>query len=398
MSDLFGGQYSLFDTSSLSGGSGNLFWGELEGEDEAPSLMTVLSEETFEIPRVDYRLTGKRQLGKTWKERARDNVAAIRLVAEIEDEGRAATADEQARLARFTGFGASDLANALFPRKGESFRKGWEEIGTDLHNALDTRDCAGLMRATQYAHYTPELIVHALWDTALRMGFSGGRVLEPGCGTGLFIATRPEVLEGKMAFTGIESDPVTARIARTLYPNQWIRQEDFTKLNNAERYELVIGNPPFSNRCVRGTDDLGRLRLSLHDYFIARSIEALRPGGMALFVTSRYTLDKTDPTARTYIAGLADLLGAVRLPAGSMKDDAGTDVVVDVLVFRRRAMGDMPMDEAWLETGEVPDSNQGEGPLVINRYYLEHGEQVLGATTGRRPSMARIISVTPSPA
>lgn len=378
MSDLFGGQYSLFDTSSLSGGSGTLFWGELEGEDETAALGEILAAEPLEIPRLDYRLIGQRQLGQTWKDRARDNIAAIKLVAQIEDEGRAATTDEQEQLVRFTGFGASDLANALFPRKGESFRKGWEDIGAALHNALDTRDCAGLMRATQYAHYTPELIVHAMWDCVMRMGFAGGRVLEPGCGTGLFIATRPAALEGKMAFTGIENDPVTARIAKALYPNQWIRQEDFTKLNNAERYELVIGNPPFSNRIVRGTDEVGRLGLSLHDFFIARSIESLRPGGLGLFVTSRYTLDKTDPTARSHMAGMADLLGAVRLPAGSMKDEAGTDVVVDVLVFRRRAMGDVPMDEAWLETSEVPESNQGEGPLVINRYFLDHGEQVLG--------------------
>ncbi|GBQ51964.1 DNA methylase [Komagataeibacter europaeus LMG 18890] len=212
----------------------------------------------------------------------------------------------------------------------------------------------------------------------LQMGFRGGSVLEPGCGTGLFIAARPERLEGRIAFTWIENDPITARIARRLYPNQWIRSEDFTTVKLANGYDLAIGNPPFSNRTVRGPEGLGRLGLSLHDFFIARSIEALRPGGIAVFVTSRHTLDKTDSTARRTIAEMADLVGAVRLPAGAMRDDAGTDVVVDVLVFRKRKIGDMVDDETWLETDTLADSDQGNCPLLVNRYFLDHPEQVLG--------------------
>ncbi|EGG79265.1 Modification methylase TaqI [Gluconacetobacter sp. SXCC-1] len=377
MRDRSHAQLSLFDTSSLSsGGAADLFWGELEGEEGSAPLSASVP---LIIPRTDYRLVGPRYLGANWKDRARDNIVAIRLLGELEREDRAATTAEQDLLIRFTGFGAGDLANSLFPHGEDGFRAGWEDIGRALHDSTTDAERAGLMRATQYAHYTPELMVRSLWDMVMRMGFSGGRVLEPGCGTGLFIATRPEKLEGRVAFTGIENDPLTARIARALYPNQWIRQEDFTKTLPGERYELAIGNPPFSSRTVRGADTIGRLRLSLHDHFIARSVEALRPGGIAVFVTSRHTLDRRDGTARTHIAAMADLLGAVRLPQGAMKDEAGTEVVVDIVVLRRRMVGDVPGDEGWLETGEVPDSNHGNGALSVNRYFLDHGEQVLGA-------------------
>jgi len=230
----------------------------------------------------------------------------------------------------------------------------------------------------QYAHYTPEYIVHTIWDFLLARGFQGGSVLEPGCGTGLFIATRPATLDGSIAFTGIEMDAVTARIARRLYPRQWIRQEDFTKAKLDSGYDLAIGNPPFSNRTVHNADDRALWGFSLHDYFIARSIEALRPDGIAAFVTSRHTLDKSSTTARAHMQGMADLLGAVRLPATAMRADAGTEVVVDVLVFRRRAIGELPGDDRWLESAEIPDTDLGEGALHVNRYYLDHGEQVLG--------------------
>jgi len=369
-------QMSLFDTSALGGDNAALFWGELEGDDDildpTPAQIPVV------IPRADFRLAGTRGLASGWKARARDNITAIALLTEIERENRAASAAEQAVLAKFTGFGAGDLANALFPRAGEPFRAGWETLGTELEQITSAAERAGLARATQYAHFTPELIVHAVWDLAMAMGFAGGSVLEPGCGTGLFLAACPEKLAGKIAFTGIENDPLTARIAQKLYPNQWIRGEDFITAKLGERYELAIGNPPFSSRTVRNADEIGKLGLSLHDYFIARSLSRLKPGGIAMFVTSRWTMDKTDTTARRAIVDGADLIGAVRLPESSMRDDAGTDVVIDVLVFCKRPMGELPGDEAWIETAEVPDSNQGEGSLSVNRYFLDRPEQVLG--------------------
>ncbi|MBS1058061.1 Eco57I restriction-modification methylase domain-containing protein, partial [Gluconobacter kondonii] len=378
-------QLSFFDTSALGGSQSNLYWGDLPGDraiEEAAAAVRQATQAPAPIPavlpKVDFVLSGTRGLAQGWKERARDNLAAIRLLATLEAEDRNASAEEQAVLARFTGFGAGELANSLFPRAGETFRAGWEEIGSQLEALTSQQERAGLARATQYAHYTPELIVHAMWDLVAQMGFQGGRALEPGCGTGLFMASVPPKLDPKTVWTAIENDPLTARITRKLFPNQWVRAEDFTTAKLAERYDLVIGNPPFSNRTVRGTDELGRLGLSLHDYFIARSISRLRPGAVAMFVTSRWTMDKSDAGARRTIFETADFVGGARLPAGAMRDDAGTDVVVDVLVFRRRAPGEDAGDATWLDVAALEDTDQGEGPLRINRYFAENGQQVLG--------------------
>ena len=268
------------------------------------------------LPAHDYRLAGDRRLAEGWKARAEDNLAAIRLMTAIEAEGRHARPDEQERLARFTAFGAVDLADQLFRRAGEAFAPAWEDLGVELEALVSRDDLANLKRATQYAHYTPEFMIRAIWRALRRMGFDGGRVLEPGCGTGLFFALAPEALAGKLALTGVEMDPTTARIAKLLYPNARIRHEDFTKARLPDLFDLAIGNPPFSDRTVRADDPAGELRLSLHDYFIARSIERLRPGGLAAFVTSRWTMDKIDGKARQHIAAMADLIGAVRMAEG----------------------------------------------------------------------------------
>ena len=210
------------------------------------------------------------------------------------------------------------------------------------------------------------------------MGFDGGRVLEPGCGTGLFFALCPEALAGKLALTGVEMDPTTARIAKLLYPNARIRHEDFTKARLPELYDLAIGNPPFSDRTVRADDPAGELRLSLHDYFIARSVERLRPGGLAAFVTSRWTMDKVDGKARQHIAAMADLIGAVRMAEGAMHDRAGTEVVVDILFLQKRGAGTAPAGAAWDGLAEAVPAEDGETALSINRYFVEHPEMALG--------------------
>ena len=262
------------------------------------------ADQASPIEARNFRLAGDRPLAKAWKARAADNLAAMRLAFDIERQKRHATPSEQAILSKFTGFGASALANALFRRAGEIFPAGWEDLGGQLEELLSREDLASLARSTQYAHYTPEFIIRAMWCAIVRLGFSGGSVLEPGCGSGLFFALMPESLAGTTSLTGIEADVSTARIARLLYPGAFIRHEDFTKARLPETYDLVISNPPFSDRTVRADNPAGRLSLSLHDYFIARSIERLKEGGLAAFVTSRWTLDKADPKGRGHIASI----------------------------------------------------------------------------------------------
>src|SRR5271166_2427858 len=370
----------LFDTTALTSSMGlysGFSFGEqaddsiAETEEDAPSPVVV--------PALNFRLTAGRRLAPDWKTRAADNIAAIRLMLEIEEEARNATAEEQERLALFTSFGAGGLANNLFRRStDEAFPKGWDTLGEDLEQLVSPGELASLARVTQYAHFTPEFMVRAIWRALSRMAFSGGRVLEPGCGTGLFFALMPEALETKTTLTGVEMDPITARIAKLLHPNARIRAEDFTKARIAETYDLVVGNPPFSSRTVRADDPGGRLSLSLHDYFIARSIERLRPGGLAAFVTSRWTMDKADPTARMFVASMADVVGAARLPEGAMRAAAGTDVVGDIVFFQKRGPDEPAKPANWIDLAEAVPAEDGEEAISINRYFVDHPDMVLG--------------------
>ncbi|RWB97632.1 MULTISPECIES: lactate dehydrogenase [unclassified Mesorhizobium] len=328
---------------------------------------------------LNFQLADRRGLARGWKERARDNIAAIRLAAEIEADERPATLEEQERLIRFTGFGASDLANGVFRRPGEvDFRKGWDEIGSSLEDAVGEIDYASLTRCTQYAHFTPEFIVRAMWSGLQRLGWRGGRVLESGIGTGLFPALMPEALRDVSHVTGIELDPVMARITRLLQPRARIVTGDFARTELPASFDLAIGNPPFSDRTVRSDRAYRSLGLCLHDYFIARSVDLLKPGAFAAFVTSSGTLDKVDSCAREHIAKTADLIAAIRLPAGSFRADAGTDVVVDVLFFRKRKVTEPEGDLSWLDIEEVRQAMEDEGAIRVNRWFARHPDFVLG--------------------
>ncbi|KUM24420.1 lactate dehydrogenase [Mesorhizobium loti] len=333
---------------------------------------------------ANFHLEGDRGLAKGWKPRALDNLAAIRLAGAIEAEDRPATPEEQARLIRFTGFGASELANTMFRRPGEDgFRAGWDEIGAALEVAVSRQDYASLARCTQYAHFTPEFIVRAIWAGLQRLGWRGGRVLEPGIGTGLFPALVPAALRDRAHVTGVELDPVTARIARLLQPRARIVNADFARADLKAGFDLAVGNPPFSDRTVRSDRAYRSMGLRLHDYFIARAIDLLKPGGLAAFVTSAGTLDKADCSAREHIAKSADLVAAIRLPEGSFRQDAGTDVVVDIVFLRKRKPGEAEGDVAWLDTDEIRPADGDDGAIRVNRWFARHPDFVLGthATT-----------------
>lgn len=335
----------------------------------------------------NFHLIGERGLARGWKGRARDNIAAIRLSAEIEAAQRPATREEQQRLIRFTGFGATELANGVFRRVGEiEFRGGWQEIGAELEDTVGEADYASLARCTQYAHFTPEFIVRAIWAGLLRLGWRGGGVLEPGIGTGLFAALMPPELHDRSHVTGVELCPVTTRIARLLQPRARIVNADFVRTDLPASFDLAIGNPPFSDRRVRSDPAYRSLGLRLHDYFIVKALGLLKPGGLAAFVTSHGTLDKADATAREQIARSADLIAAFRLPDGSFRADAGTDVVVDILFFRKRKAGEPEGDVAWLDLEEVRPATEEEGAIRVNRWLARHPDFVLG-THALRPGI-----------
>ncbi len=329
--------------------------------------------------RVNFYLEGDRGLPSSWKDRARANVAAILVANDISRQDRPATPNEQAELIRFTGFGAGELANGVFRRPGENdFRQGWDEIGSSLETAVSEADYASLARCTQYAHFTPEFIIRAIWSGIHRLGWRGGRVLEPGIGTGLFPALMPKTYRDTTYVTGIELDPVSARIVSLLQPKARIISGDFVRTDLTPIYDLAIGNPPFSDRIVRSDRAYRSLGLRLHDYFIARSIDLLKPGALAAFVTSHGTMDKADQTARAHIAKSADLVAAIRLPEGSFRGGAGTDVVVDILFFRKRKAGEPGGDQTWLDVEEVRPATDDEGAIRVNRWFTRHPGFVLG--------------------
>lgn len=385
----------MFGSSALSSGLGlgvTAFGGFAANDDDEPDPTPPSPAPTRALPATNrpvlrkqgqranfYLDDGDRELAATWKERARINVAAILTANEIEKMNLPATLAAQARLIRFTGFGAGDLANGMFRRPGEAdFRTGWDDLGSSLESAVNDGEYASLARCTQYAHFTPEFVIRAIWMGIERLGWRGGRVLEPGIGTGLFPALMPKQYRQLSYVTGIELDPVTARIARLLQPKARIINGDFARTDLNAIYDLAIGNPPFSDRTVRSDRQYRSLGLRLHDYFIARSLDLLKPGALAAFVTSAGTMDKADSTAREHIAKSADLIAAIRLPEGSFRRDAGTDVVVDILFFRKRKGGEPEGDLSWLDLEDVRPAAEDEGAIRVNRWFAQNPDFVLG--------------------
>lgn len=311
-------------------------------------------------------------------EKARDNLEAIRTVKRVKAEGRAATREEQAIIARYVGWGG--LKNA-FPDAQGQYGKGFEQVGPALRELLTDSEYETARRSIQYAHYTGETVVRSMWDMAHRLGFRGGQVFEPGMGTGNFRGMiRPDLL-GATSYSGLEYDHLTADIASLLYPQSGVRQADYTATPMLRDVaDLVIGNPPFSETAISSDKELGKHKFMLHDFFFAKSIEAVKPGGLLMFVTSAGTMNKVNSKARDYLADRADLVGAIRLPGNAFKENAGTEVTTDIVILRKREPGTEAADRSWTEVAPVslPDRDGNTIQGNVNRYFIDNPDMVLG--------------------
>ncbi|MDO5642790.1 MAG: hypothetical protein Q4G26_10460, partial [Paracoccus sp. (in: a-proteobacteria)] len=306
------------------------------------------------------------------KTRARNSVRAIEVLRRLEAEKRPATAEERQALSLYGGAGT--LAAAL-PNSEGKIR--FPDIATDLDRLLTEEERATLERTSQYAFYTAEPVLRGMWSLAQQLGFKGGRVFEPGMGVGGFAGTMPRGISA--SYRGIELDHVTAKIAAHLYPKHQISQGDFIQTPMVrDYYDLVIGNPPFARTQVKADPDY-RQGFMLHDYFFAKSMDAVRPGGLLMFVTSAGTLNKLDSKARDYLADRADLVGAIRLPNTAFSEN-GTQVTTDIVVLRKRLPGEAEASKAWREsvTMPLPDKDGGTVDLPVNRYFHDNPGMVLG--------------------
>jgi N12 class adenine-specific DNA methylase/predicted RNA methylase len=336
--------------------------GQAEQPSPAPKARIVIS---------DYRITAAENLGAGGaRTKYRDNIAAIRTLQQLEEESRPPTPSEQALLVRYVGWGG--LPQAFDPNNTE-----WADHYRELAALLPAQEYEAARRSTQDAHYTGEPVVRGIYKGLERLGFTGGRMLEPAAGTGHFIGLAPESIREASRFTTIELDPVTARICKHLYPSATVINRGYQDVTiPADHFDAVVGNPPFGSQSVYDARHTELNQLSIHNYFIAKSIDKLRPGGVAAFVVSSYFMDARDAKARELIAGQADLLGAIRLPNTAFKQNALTEVTTDILFFQKRQHGQAPVVD-WTEAVAQQDLATGE-VYPLNTYFVEHPDQMLG--------------------
>lgn len=333
---------------------------------------------------TDYRISdGELTRSGSWKKTAESNLDAIEIVKTLEREKRRAKPEEQAILVKYTGWGSSELANKMFPGftyareiRIERADPEWRSLVERMQSLLSEEEIKTAARSTQYAHYTSESVIRSIYKAMEKFGFPGGKILEPGMGIGHFLGLLPDQMKKTSTYTGIEMDHATALIAKNLYPRSNVLQADYTKQAFPnDFYDLAIGNPPFSSTKILTDPDYKKYRFSLHDYFFAKSLDKVRPGGLLVFITSRYTMDRSEGKARNYLAEHADLIGAIRLPQTAFKQNAGTEVVTDVLFFKKREKGAAPAGEAWSTLAEVATE---DGPAQVNEYFAAHPDMVLG--------------------
>ena len=293
------------------------------------------------------------------------NVEAIKLLKYLEKTTGQATPEQQQVLSRYVGWGG--LADAFDPDK-----ESWSKEYAQLKELLTPEEYAAARGSTLNAHYTSPTVIRAIYEAVGRMGFETGNILEPSCGVGNFFGMLPEEMQNSRLY-GVELDSVSGRIAQQLYPKADIIVAGFETTDRRDFYDLAIGNVPFGQYQVNDKS-YNKLGFNIHNYFFAKALDQVRPGGVVAFVTSRYTMDAKDSTVRRYLAQRAELLGAIRLPNNAFKSNAGTEVVSDIIFLQKR---DRPLDivPEWTQTGQTEDG------FTINRYFLDHPEMVLGRPT-----------------
>ena len=307
------------------------------------------------------------------KAKFRANMAAINLLKELEFEGAQATPEQQEILSRYVGWGG--LADAF-----DESKDNWKDEFAELYSTLSPEEYAAARASTLNAHYTSPTVIKAIYEAVGNMGFQTGNILEPAMGVGNFFGMLPESMESSRLY-GVELDSITGRIAKQLYPKADITVAGFETTDRRDFFDLAIGNVPFGQYQVNDRA-YNKLGFSIHDYFFAKTLDQVRPGGVIAFVTSRYTMDKQSPEVRKYIAQRAELLGAIRLPNNAFKANAGTEVVSDIIFLQKR---DRPIDiePDWVHLGENEDG------FSINQYFIDNPEMVLGRQTSESTQYGR---------
>ena len=334
---------------------------------------TVEAEHPAPEPAGNFHITDDHLGEGGAKQKYARNIEAIRTLFKLEEEHRGATAEEQQVLSQYVGWGG--LADAFDPGKDN-----WAKEYAELKGLLSEDEYAAARSSTLNAHYTSPTVIRSIYDAVERMGFHSGNILEPSMGVGNFFGMLPDTMQGSRLY-GVELDSITGRIAKKLYPQADITVAGFETTDRRDFYDLAVGNVPFGQYKVNDKA-YNKLGFSIHNYFFAKAIDQVRPGGIVAFVTSRYTMDSKDSTARKHMAERADLLGAIRLPNNAFRANAGTDVVSDIIFLQKR---DRPADiePAWVQLGKTEDG------FAVNSYFVEHPEMVLGELTAESTQYGR---------
>ena len=325
----------------------------------------ALDEALNAVPAGNFHITDDHLGEGGAKQKYARNIEAIRTLFKLEEEHRGATAEEQQVLSQYVGWGG--LADAFDPGKDS-----WAKEYAELKGLLSEDEYAAARSSTLNAHYTSPTVIRSIYDAVERMGFHSGNILEPSMGVGNFFGMLPDSMADSRLY-GVELDSITGRIAKKLYPQADITVAGFETTDRRDFYDLAVGNVPFGQYKVNDKA-YNKLGFSIHNYFFAKAIDQVRPGGVIAFVTSRYTMDSKDSTARKHMAERADLLGAIRLPNNAFRANAGTDVVSDIIFLQKR---DRPIDHEpnWVQLGKTEDG------FAINQYFVDHPEMVLGELT-----------------